>query len=561
MSRGDGPHPRSWNRADTAVVLALLAYAALFQLGRTWLEEPFLFLGADASKIASFAALADHPRAFAGDELLGDPEHAAVYMTVHVPLIRALAGDGGDYGAAFVSLLGWHVLVHGLGFYVLGRVLFRSRGFAALLTLLLLLPVKLVLYTQWGAPNDPMPRFGFQALLPFLLAAAVAWREHPRRWPLVLGAAGLLMYVHPVSTPAWAFAIWVSFWLFVPREWSWPKRIGVQLANGLAFLAVAAPFLANYLGSHARGTSGEASFADVRPLMESIFPPGYLDVGTALGEFAARFQGPEGLVFVGATLGAAVVLALRADDRRVPGMVLLWLVGGFAISTGLPYLDQLRMRTFGTAPVQIDLIRGVRFTMMFALLFCLWGLAEAHRRTAAGRLALVPAAVAVAFVGLWAWTHPPVPVVDALRCVTTGRLRCPPPGWAPVADALHFVREETPSGAKILPTRAGFGLQVRYYALRPVLHSRWDFGILVYSDHDATLEWHELHQATEAVVAERTLAGRQAAHLALAAEVGADYALLDRHHMPLPLAPGDRVGTGIVEFANEQLAVVRMRDR
>ena len=38
----------------------------------------------------------------------------------------------------------------------------------------------------WGINWDTRPRFGFQALLPFLLAAALAWRHRPRRWPLVM---------------------------------------------------------------------------------------------------------------------------------------------------------------------------------------------------------------------------------------------------------------------------------------------------------------------------------------------------------------------------------------
>ncbi|MDH3685487.1 MAG: hypothetical protein OEP95_04635 [Myxococcales bacterium] len=551
------------NRTDAAVLVAIVLYAFLFQLGRTWFVDPFPFLGADASKIASFAALADHPDAFPGDELLGDPEHAGVYLTVHVPMIRWLAKGTGEYGTAFASLLGFHVLLHGIGFYVLGRVLFRSRGFAALLTLLVIVPIKLPLYTQWGAPHDPMPRFGFQMLLPFLLAAVVAGRHHPWRGPLVLAATGLLMYVHPVSTPGWAFAIWLSLWLYLPATWSLLQKLGFQFFAGLAFLAAAGPFLANYLLSHARGTSGDASFDQVRPIMEGIFPPGYLDVGLALRVFAERFSGPEGLVLLTGAAGAAFVVASMRGDRRLPLMVLTWLGGILLVALGLPYLDQLRMRAYGTAPVQIDLIRGLRFGMLFALLFSLWGLAEWHRVWAGREIGsarrLLPAALAALFVASWVVTHPPAQVVDAAACVARGRLRCPPPAWGPVSEGLRFVREDTPAGSTFLPTRTGFGLQVRYYGLRPVLHNRWDFGLLVYSDHDATLAWHELHLASEAALAQPGAAARQAAHLELAAALDADYALLDRSHMPLPLRSGDRAGAGEVVFANEQLAVVRMR--
>ena len=47
--------------------------------------------------------------------------------------------------------------------------------------------------------------------------------------------AGVLVFVHPVSTPAWGLALWLGFIPFLPIGWSLRKRIGVMFALALLF--------------------------------------------------------------------------------------------------------------------------------------------------------------------------------------------------------------------------------------------------------------------------------------------------------------------------------------
>ncbi len=93
---------------------------------------------------------------------------------------------------------------------------------------------------RWGIMEEPVTRFTFQAVLPYLLTLAWIWRNQPRRWPWVMAFTGALVYLHPVSTPAWALAIWLAMWLFIPASWSWFKQLGVMFANGLIMLLVVA---------------------------------------------------------------------------------------------------------------------------------------------------------------------------------------------------------------------------------------------------------------------------------------------------------------------------------
>ncbi|MGH2395803.1 MAG: hypothetical protein ACRDFW_02205, partial [bacterium] len=98
----------------------------------------------------SFAVARDHPEFFSGDSVLGDSRNVSVYPTIHIPIIRGLARVTGDYGMAFISLLGVHVFLQALGFYLLGLVIFQSRYWGALLAVLTLMPVYITLPEFWG---------------------------------------------------------------------------------------------------------------------------------------------------------------------------------------------------------------------------------------------------------------------------------------------------------------------------------------------------------------------------------------------------------------------------
>ena len=172
---------RSVTRADLVAVLAFVLVAALFQFGR-W-AEAYPFLYGDAGNVASFAAAWDHPELFVNDNLLGDSGHFRFYAVIHVPLVRWLNRFVGDYAIAFTSLLGPLVLLQAIGFYVFGRVVLRGRWWAFLLSIASLMLVPLNLGTFWGIYRDPISRIMFQALLPFLLAAAYYWRSRPATRP------------------------------------------------------------------------------------------------------------------------------------------------------------------------------------------------------------------------------------------------------------------------------------------------------------------------------------------------------------------------------------------
>ncbi|HEX9028943.1 MAG TPA: hypothetical protein VF823_07205, partial [Anaerolineales bacterium] len=234
------------NRWDWAAAASFMLFALVYFIGRLQGNFPNVDLGGDAANIASFAAAWAHPEYFRGDALLGNLDNIRIYATVHIPLLQWLNGLLGNYGLAMTSTLAPHIFIQMLGFYIFGRVVLKNRYWAFLFAVATTTPFMMNLGERWGIMEDPVPRFTFQALLPYLLTLAWLWRSQPRRWPWVMAFTGALVYLHPVSTPAWALAIWLGMWLFIPSGWSWIKRLGFMFVNGLVLMLVAAPFILNY---------------------------------------------------------------------------------------------------------------------------------------------------------------------------------------------------------------------------------------------------------------------------------------------------------------------------
>ena len=151
------------------------------------------------------AAALDHPENFQRDTMMNDSANFDFYATLQTPLARLLEPLVGDYGVAFMLPQLPLVFIGLLGFYVLGRVLYRDRLVALLLAASCLITIKIkLLSTYWGISSWTTARDWFQAFLPFVLAGAIYYRKRPYMWPLVMVGMGLLIYCHPVSTPAWA---------------------------------------------------------------------------------------------------------------------------------------------------------------------------------------------------------------------------------------------------------------------------------------------------------------------------------------------------------------------
>ena len=124
------------------------------------------------------------------------------YTTAHIFAIQALGWLTGDYGKGMIFLLGPLVLIHLLGYYLLGRVLYQNRFWALLLSLTTSVYILTPIGDDVGLMFDPLPGLAFGALLPYLLSAIIRFQDDPEKWKRLMACGAGLIYVHPVSGPA-----------------------------------------------------------------------------------------------------------------------------------------------------------------------------------------------------------------------------------------------------------------------------------------------------------------------------------------------------------------------
>jgi hypothetical protein len=513
---------------DWAAAASFLLFALFYFIGRLQDNFPFVDLGGDAANIASFAAAWAHPEYFRGDALLGNLDNIRIYATIHIPLLQWLKGITGNYGLAMVSTLAPHIFIQMLGFYIFGRVVFKNRYWAFLLAVATTMPFIMNLGERWGIMQEPVPRFTFQAVLPYLLTLAWVWRKQPRRWPWVMAVTGAMVYLHPVSTPAWALAIWLAMWLFIPVSWLWLKRLGFMFANGLIIALVAAPFILNYTGHHVQGQS--LSYELVYYIVDTFFPPNLINIPAAVGEFLL-------LTLVSGLLPLSIVAffllrILKRDDGDGLRLILGWMAGLALMSVIFPWIEHTIERYLRMVPYETELARGLRYFVPLMLLFCLWTLSELQRHWKNPARARSVALLGACLVGLWVITNLPDPQLfqKAAACLAKGQLVCS--SLTDMDQALVAIKEMVPPGSPIFSSSSMFGddtysLGVRYNAERPLVFSYKDRGLLTYSNAQALNQWHEIYKQMEYFKSNPRRALKIQTIMDLRKQYSFDYLLLD----------------------------------
>ncbi len=517
------------NKWDWLFVLIFLAFAVVYFLGRLQGNYPVVILTGDGGNIASYAAALDHPGWFKADPALGASNNIGVYATIHIPLIRALNHLTGDYGLAYAWLVLPQTFLQLLGFYVLGRVLFKNRFWAFLLAFLTAMTViNIGLGEIWGVWQDALPRVTFQSLLPFLLALTLVWKDRPRRWPWLMLFAGLLVYVHPISAPAWGLAIWLSLWLLLPKGWSWKRRILTMLGLGVLFLVVLIPFTLNYLSY--RGRDQGADYATVMAILQAYLPANLLNVPAALGSFLWNMT--RSLLLPVALAGVAATWLLKKGDRTPVKIVFLWMAGILITSVIIPYAEQLVEQRFQILPLETELVRCIRYFVPLLLLFWIWPLAEWTPRLSNLPARRAAIALGIVLLGFWGATNRPAvrDIYQAFICFTKARLVCTAP--SPLNELILTLRNETQPGEGVLffnqdPAYTSQTLSVRYEAVRPLVYTSRDGGLFSYANRSALPAWMEITRQWEALRALNDPQERLVGLISMAGRLKADYLIID----------------------------------
>jgi O-antigen/teichoic acid export membrane protein len=517
------------NHWDWLAVIIFLAFAGWYFLGRLEANYPVVILSGDGGNIASYAAALDHPDWFKNDPALGDSNNIGVYATIHIPLIRLLNQLTGDYGQAYTWLVFPETFLQLLGFYLLGLVLFKNRFWAFLLAFLTaMMVINVGLGEIWGVWRDALPRVTFQSLLPFLLVLVLVWKDHPERWPWLMVFAGLLVYIHPISAPAWGFAIWLSLWLLQPKNWSWRRRILIMLGLGSIFLLPILPFAINYVSYNLRGQA--ADYSTVMTVLQTYSPVNLLNPIAAFGTFLWNMT--RGLLLPVALIGFAITWLIKKSDRTPVKVVLLWAAGIFIISIIIPSIEGVVEQRLHILPFETELVRCLRYFVPLLLLFWLWPLAELGPRLANLQARRAVVALGIVLFGFWAGTNRPdvSAMLRVVTCISKAQLICV--SDRPIDELISTLRTQTQPGEEVLffnedPAYTSQTISVRYAALRPMVYTERDSGLLGYANRSALPTWLATTKQWETLRATTDPQLRLDGLVPLAISLKADYLIID----------------------------------
>ncbi|MDO8560386.1 MAG: hypothetical protein Q7S23_05170, partial [bacterium] len=285
------------------------------------------------------------------------------------------------------------------------------------------------------------------------------------------------------------------------------------------------PFMSAYLNNHAFGAPS-IPYHEAYQIMEQRYGYGFLNIPHALLLFI--LHKPERWLFWFLAIVGVVLLRQRQKIGRDVRSIGIWALGLAISSLFIPYVEQLIARSLQLIPVEVDLVRGIRYFVPIMLLFCLWPLVERSKQFETSPIWVPRFGIASAgflLVLLWVVLHPPVLALRGMNCWLHGRLVCMEKDWPAAIDALGAVQRKIPPNATILPV--ALSLEIRYVALRSVLFSGKDGGLLSYVDHDRLAEWHRQLVVMEEAAAEVHLNDRLRRYVEVGNKLKAQYLLVD----------------------------------
>lgn len=351
-------------------VVLVLAASLLFSIYIWQLQQPahLLQLGSDQHNIASFAAAQEHPERYVNDMLLSDPINYQWYTPLYVAIIKYLTRFTGSYAVTFMGLIIPTVTLFLSGTYFLLRYLTNYRllsaGLAFIFTVVF---IKIPLGDHWAiiGVEHMRPNNQFLALLPWILLLAIWSRNHIMFWPLVGACSAFLLYIHPVSAPAWGFAIFGGL-LWASKEYYDIKtRIVWLLLLVVAAVMIVVPYFVIFLGTYSSKQPPPDQFETIYNFAAQRFIPGNLDIGLSLKrffDFAWQRNTRLLTIFLLTWAVAGQIFAWRGDQkaRTIARFLILGLAFYMLVTVGIPFIDQVMSARLGRMPFQIDLARGLK---------------------------------------------------------------------------------------------------------------------------------------------------------------------------------------------------------
>jgi hypothetical protein len=337
-----------------------------------------------------------------------------------------------------------------------------------------------------------MPRITFQVLIPFILILLLTlWREKPKHWYWIMLIIGLMAFVHPVSTPIWAFTLWLGFWIMFPSNWGAHQKIREMFKLGITLTLALLPYISIYLSHHQSG-GGNSNYDLVYYVLSEYFPANIINIPAAVATLITRASS-IGLLWYG-LIGLAFSFILFHNERPRLKQLSVWVMGIVFISILVPWVETTIEQTFRLIPLQTELMRGMRYLIPFLIIFWFYPLSQITKRSINTKLTNTIFIVGTITTFLYLYQNTPYPyraIPSVINCWNSGKIICPT--ITDHVEALTYIRENTPENSTfaVFLTNRWSGIEVRYLALRPMVYAYKDKGQLLFTNLDALQQWAE----------------------------------------------------------------------
>jgi hypothetical protein len=243
-------------------------------------------------------------------------------------------------------------------------------------------------------------------------------------------------------------------------------------------------------------------------------------------------NGTRSLLLPVALTGFVITWLLKKNDRTLVKIVILWMAGIFITSVLIPFAEQMIEQRLHILPLETELVRCIRYFVPLLLLFWIWPLAEWTARLIHPQASRAAFALGVLLLGFWGATNRPAvrDIYQTFVCFTKARLVCPAPG--PLNELVLTLRTRTQPGEGVLvfnqdTAYVSQSLSVRYAALRPLVYTLRDSGILGYSNRSALPGWLATTRQMDDLRAMTDPRKRMTGLIPLADSLGAAYLVVD----------------------------------
>lgn len=495
-------------------VFALISF--LFHYGRTkGFFSPFIFLGSDAANVSSFIAARIYPELFKNDFLLSDFNNFGFYWSLHFPIIQVLARIMGDVGNAYMSSLGLHAFVQLLGYFMLGRKLFNNHFLAFCFALCTVGIVFVGMGEYFGFYRDPQLRFTYQALLPYGLILAFG-ANNLMKSCLTMLYFGTIFLFHPVSGLPIGFAVWVALY-FKNLEYGKLTALLKMFFPAVIFNVLVGTFLLRYFLMRENNVGAEIT-PEIALLIREHFSK-FHSLSLSAKDIANNvFIMPLITIFLLST----ALLLFRSKSEVINqhiSFIKVFSVGLGFIGLVVPAIDLSIASYFDRLPVQIDLIRMIRYLPLILLIFF-------FLRVSVLKSFYIKYSVGLAGATFWLWHFLPVEFSEAYHCLRRGGEKCQQ-DLQQTVDMLTFLKNNANKNTPIFAIEYQ-GLVIRYHALLPVSYCKKDRNMLAYVNPLKFAAWLKTDQNVEAVLELANKQERTKGILALAKKIESSFAVLPK---------------------------------